>query len=158
MDISAMNVPAPWLAHVSVNRAMVAYPASEATTTLCSPIHCEDKDSIPGYGEFQWCTGFLWSNFLPCCLLGSIYLCLEFSLDSYSWGSECWPLCKVVITPVGCMNLGEWGLKGRWTKVWCNSQLYSEHQAIYTQSVKSYVSYKNKPHMVEHVFPQRHVK
>ena len=53
MDISAMNVPAPWLAHDSMNRAMAAYPASEAFTTLCSPIHGEEKGSIPDFGFFN---------------------------------------------------------------------------------------------------------
>lgn len=53
MDTSVMNVPGPWLAHVSMIRAMAAYPASEAPSTLCSPTHGEEEGSIRGYGEFH---------------------------------------------------------------------------------------------------------
>ena len=41
-----------------------------------------------------------------------------------------------VVTLDGSVNLGEWGLNMSRTEVSCNSQLYSEHQTIYTLRVK----------------------
>lgn len=38
------------------------------------------------------------------------------------------------------MNLREWSLKMRQTKVSPNTQLYSEHQTVYTLRVKSHRS------------------
>lgn len=64
----------------------------------------------------------------------------------------------MVTTQAGGVILGEQSLKMSQTKVPCNSQLYSEHQIIYTLRVKkshqSKVSkHKNKPQVVEISFP-----
>jgi hypothetical protein len=53
---------------------------------------------------------------------------------------------------VGDVNLGDQGLKMRQFKVSCRSQLYSQHQTIYTLRVKkshpsSVDNHKDKPHV-----------
>lgn len=60
-------------------------------------------------------------------------------------------MCSVSALVDG-VNLGEWDLKLRGTKVLCNSQLYSKRQSICPLSVKKNhmtkaFSHKGKPHM-----------
>jgi hypothetical protein len=61
-------------------------------------------------------------------------------------------------TLVGCVNLGEQGLKMRLTTtVSCSSQVYSEHQAVYTLRVKKshrskVCNHKDKTHMAKTCF------